>query len=112
MKRILSGFAGSVVVLSLSAGAFACPQQTADSNKNQTIILAQAGGTGSSGTSSGGPAVTEPQEKTIGAPRKTETVPAAPAAPAATDTTGSTGAVDASQSKRKDTNEPAQAGSK
>ncbi len=112
MKRILIGFAASAAVLSLSAGAFACAKldtaQSTDTN-NKTIILAQA----ATGGSTGGPAVSEPEEKTIGGKRKTETdAPSAPAAPGTTDTSGSAGAVDASQSKRKDTTEPAQSGAK
>ncbi len=110
MKRILIGFAASAAVLSLSAGAFACAKlDTSQSTdiKNKTIILAQA-----AGGSTGGPAVSEPEEKTIGGKRKTEMdAPSAPAAPGATDTSGNAGAVDASQSKRND-GEPAQSGAK
>ena len=94
MKRTLIALATSAAVFSFSTGAFA-----------QASTPGNAGG--------GGPAVTEPQEKTIGAPRKTETEnPGAMPSPNATDVTGSTGSPDATQSKRKDTAEPAQSGSK
>ena len=114
MTRIMISLAASAAVLSLSTGAFACAQldksQSADTNKNGSVILAQA--TGNAATGGGGPAVSEPAEQT-GGKRKTETeAPGTMPSPNATDTTGSTGAVDASQSKRKDTNEPPQSGAK
>jgi hypothetical protein len=117
MTRIMISLAASAAVLSLSTGAFACAQldksQSADINKNGSIILAQAtGATGNAATGGGGPAVSEPAEQT-GGKRKTETeAPGTMPSPNATDITGSTGAVDASQSKRKDTNEPPQSGAK
>ena len=108
MKRIMIGLAASAAALSLSTGAFACAQldksRSAESTMTGSIILAQA--------ATGGPAASEPAEQT-GGKRKTETeTPSAPAKPGATDTSGTAGAVDASQSKRKDTTEPAQSGAK
>ena len=111
MKRALICLATSAAIFSLSPGAYACAKldtsQSSDSGKNGSIILAQA-----AGTPSGGPAATTPEEQ-VGGKRKTETNPPAPPAnPNATDTTGAPGTVDASQSKRKDTTEPAQSGAK
>ena len=108
--KALFGLTVSAAMLSLSSGCFAAAQvdqaRTPDVAKQSAIMVAQAAG------SSGGPAVTEPGEKTIGAPRKTETVDPAPANSGGTDTTGKADGVDASQSKRKDTAEPAQSGAK
>ena len=109
MKRVLISLAASAAILSLSTGAYACSKLDTSSNdngKSELIILAQAT------APSGGPAATTPEEQT-GGKRKTETDPPAPPAnPNATDTTGAPGTVDASQSKRKDTAEPAQSGAK
>ena len=116
MKRLLISLATSAAIVSLSTGAYALSKldtsHSGDNGKNGSIILAQATG-GAPGTSSGGPTATTPEEQVKGT-RKTDTdPPAAPAAaPNATDTTGASGTVDASQSKRKDTTEPAQSGAK
>lgn len=123
MNLKLMGLTASAAILSIATGAFAGAQldhgQTGGNAKSTAIILAQASGSGSgsgsgSAGSTGGPAATEPAEKTIGGTRKNDTeTPAPEAEPGATDTTGKDGtAVDASQSKRKDTMEPAQSGSK
>jgi hypothetical protein len=90
MKRALICLS-SIALLSLSSNAFAQASGEA-SDKSTTAV--------------GGPASTDT------AKTNRETDPGAKVAPAATDTTGSTGTPDASQSKRKDTNEPAQSGSK
>jgi hypothetical protein len=110
MKRVLISLAASAAILSLSTGAYACAKLDTSSNgKNGPIILAQATG---GGTSTGGPTATTPEEQVKGT-RKTDTAPpAVPANPNATDTTGATGTVDASQSKRKETTEPTQSGTK
>jgi hypothetical protein len=114
MNRILIGLAASAAILSLSTGAFASTHfdksDTGTNYKNGLITLAQA--TGGNPNSGQGPAVSEPSEQ-VGGKRKTEAdMPAPEASPNATDTTGSIDEVDASQSKRKDTSEPTQSGSK
>jgi hypothetical protein len=114
MKSKLIGVAASAMMLSLSSGAFAAAQletpDTGKMHKTGFVTLAQASGTGNA--SGSGPAATTPEEQ-VGGKRRTETdVPANPPSSSSTDVTGSTGTVDATQSKRKDTAEPTQSGSK
>jgi hypothetical protein len=117
MKRILINLAASAAILSLATGAYALAQldKSHSSYKNSSVVLAQATGS-STGTNAGkGPSATEPEEQVTGKRKTDADMPPPPANPDATDTTGSigtTGSPDASQSKRNDTAEPTQSGTK
>jgi hypothetical protein len=115
MKQILIGLTASAALLSAIGSAYSCNR--ADTAQNSVssgplIQLAQASGGSGNGTSSGGKAVDQQfiDPSVQSAPGQT-TAPSGSAG--STDTTGST-TPDASQSKRKVTDEPeaSQSGSK
>lgn len=109
MKQTLIALAASAAIATVSTSAFACggPDKTAWQAVSQgTIQLAQASGQG------GGQGQQNDVDKKLMGKKGDENANGAAATPAVSPPAGDKDATDASQSKRKGTEDPAQSGSK